>query len=578
MQGVLSAIETRNDDIIKNAELEADKAIQIGHLNFQGDNDRVQAIQKGINDRVQSITEKLYSDPTNARQHMAELKSLQRDVTANKTSGEWYNMEQRKAAYDTWEKDNAKTKIDNPDRYNDLKAVFLKNMEEETGKDSKAIFKGEQIIGDLNLSDPKFQNILNQIQPNGRTLFSPNGRFRSDITEIEKDTVKRAAINLLQSDPNFKGYIRQSQMVGQTGYGEPIENEDGSLNMNNPFAQQVSAAMDIYSHKTDKKDWDDMYKTKQAQGFAASESEKGRAFQREMMKTEEAEPGTVLQLNGRVAQLSDNILDGIVDKTLHPNDSNARGRIAANIDIVNKNLEPGTFKNLMQTSKGRNSLSQLLKIPIPDLLEISKYEEKMNYNLRTPTVPGYTNNNISPELKKQQQKLMKDHKNFWSEFRIDDTSLIAEIVSEDGHKVEMNGVSLGNLATGKNSTGVKILGVPQKTVSKRVPAGHKDGGFANNAGGQITVDKIKGDVESGKRIATLEEAKELGLGYVMEDVSEFDSSQKLLNLKDTQIFESTEMEYKGNYTPKEVKYRTIKIPVQLPKGGIGTAIIKKRIN
>lgn len=247
MQGVLATHEKRTDDLVAQTELLEGAVDSIQHLNFDKENERVQQIQSKYKDAVDGITQKIYDNPLEYRKHLPQIKQLQKEMMNDKTSGEWYNIEQRYGDYQNWLKDNEKLREANPTLFNQLNSHWYNDIVDRGTGDGNARFAGQKIIDkpDLILG---YREHFENIKANATEVS--DGRYKIGNKWVSEDEVANIAWNTLMSDKNYKGYVnQQGNILGERGFFDEQGNSIAAFNLVDGNGQVIT--FDDYQNLSD---------------------------------------------------------------------------------------------------------------------------------------------------------------------------------------------------------------------------------------------------------------------------------------------------------------------------------------
>jgi len=229
MQGVLATHEKRTDDLISQSDLLDGAVDSIQHLNFEAENERVKQLQTKYKESVDGITQKIYENPLEYQKHLPQLKQLQKEMMNDKTSGEWYNIEQRYGDYQNWLKDNEKLRESNPTLFNQLNNHWYSDVVNRGSADSQAKFAGQKIIDKPDLISGYRQHFEN-IKANASEIS--DGKYKIGNKWVSEDEVANIAWNTLLSDKNYKGYVnQQGNILGERGFFDDQGNSINAFNL-----------------------------------------------------------------------------------------------------------------------------------------------------------------------------------------------------------------------------------------------------------------------------------------------------------------------------------------------------------
>ena len=216
MKGFIKTVDDRNDKLIKQSEILEGAVDTIKHLNNKTDNELVKEIQEKYKTKVDDITESIYKDPLNYQDKLQGLKKLKREMVTDKTSGNWYNIEQRYNDYKEWVKDNKNLRESNPTLYNKANQHWLNELADKTEKDPNARFAGQKIIDKPDLIKDYYK-YFNHIKSN--VIQRTDGKYIYKNEVVTENEIARIAWDTLMADKNYKGYINQmGNVFGEKGY------------------------------------------------------------------------------------------------------------------------------------------------------------------------------------------------------------------------------------------------------------------------------------------------------------------------------------------------------------------------
>lgn len=208
MAQTIAAQDQKADEYFATAEALQGASDLISFLDFDKERERVSEIQGKYNTRIDELTGKMNENLLGYNEYMPELKKLQREMTTDKTSGEWFNIEQRRRDVAAWEADesNKKAKADSPGLYNQMRNHFYQGLVERATENSSARFEGQQIVQRPEIIE-KYHKIFNDLKENSRDTL--NGGYIVSGKEVSKERLQQLAWNMLRADPSFADYANQ---------------------------------------------------------------------------------------------------------------------------------------------------------------------------------------------------------------------------------------------------------------------------------------------------------------------------------------------------------------------------------
>ena len=257
MSSVIQANDQRTDNLLSKTEILEGVVDNIQHLNYEGENNRVKKIQDKYRTKIDELTNKVYENPTEYRKNLPAIKKLQRDMLQDKTSGDWYNIEQRHSGYKNWLKENEKLKETNPTLFNQLNNHWFNDVVNKSNNDPNAKFSGQKIIDRPDLSDEKTRKIFENIKANYNEYLTPDGTYKIGDKTLTEEEVAQVAMAELFSDPSYAGYANQmGNLLGQKGFYDengkslPLfiagENGKNRLNFDHAFANDILSVAKTY--------------------------------------------------------------------------------------------------------------------------------------------------------------------------------------------------------------------------------------------------------------------------------------------------------------------------------------------
>lgn len=225
MQGVIETHEGRVDDMIAQSELLDGVVDTIQHLNFDAENKRVSEIRDRYNTTIDEVTSSIYENPLEYQKHLPALKKIQKDLLADKTSGEIFSIEQRYKDFQQWQESNKEIKEKNPGLYNQLSNHWYDDITSRATESGDATFKGQQIIDRPDLIEGYRQHFEN-IKTNATEY--KDGLYKIKNEWLSEEEVADIAWNTLVSDKDYQGYVNQmGKILGLPGYiddkGNPVQ-------------------------------------------------------------------------------------------------------------------------------------------------------------------------------------------------------------------------------------------------------------------------------------------------------------------------------------------------------------------
>ena len=224
--------------------------LEIDHINTTEEKAYVQSITSEINRKIDDLTERTEKDPKNWRKYQAEKTKLQRELERRKKEGDIYRIEENKKLYNKLLEDNK-----------DIDAETLNMFDNYLTNDQ--FRRTTQNLGDRFL-DPELRKLQEapdidsfvgvakkNLMPSGNETVRhdiSSGRFivtdKHGFRELTKDQVVGFAVNAALADPTVIDWMRQQHIL-LTANGRPSDflNEDGSINRNNSFLQQIANAV-----------------------------------------------------------------------------------------------------------------------------------------------------------------------------------------------------------------------------------------------------------------------------------------------------------------------------------------------
>ena len=268
MQNTILAKEQEVDKALAQAELLDGSLDTIQHLNFPAEQQRVEQLQEKYRSSVDSLTEQISANPLEYNKFMPQIRKLQRELSKDRSTGEWSDIEGRRNAYSNWIEENKELKNSNPSLYNKLNQHWYSDIVQRGTQDSSAQFQGTKGIDKPDLVEGyrlHFQNIKENA-----TEFS-DGKYKIGNKWITEEEVSNIAWNTLSSDKNYKGFVNQmGNVLGEEGYNEApfklvgkdgkdisfddyqnLSDEDKAgvskvLNSENPFYSDLSSVSQTY--------------------------------------------------------------------------------------------------------------------------------------------------------------------------------------------------------------------------------------------------------------------------------------------------------------------------------------------
>lgn len=267
---LLAEQEVKNN-FLKEKLLQEAPDININHLNFESENERVKEIQNYYRNGLDDIAKSIYENknPTDITKDLISMKNLQKEMLEDISTGNWYHIEQRYKDYNNWLKNHEKTKETDPNLFNRLNNHWLSTLETEATENPDARFKGQQIV-----ERPEIINSLREEFENVKANVATykNGKYFIKDKEVTENEISEIALHNLLSRPNYQGYVNQmGNILGDSNYdqsffelvnkkGETISYEDFNklnseakkdyikiLNNKNPFYHDLSSVAKTYS-------------------------------------------------------------------------------------------------------------------------------------------------------------------------------------------------------------------------------------------------------------------------------------------------------------------------------------------
>lgn len=214
------------NDYLKSKLLQYAPDVEVQHLGM--DNDKVKELQSRYDNAITDLSKKMYDDPDNSQKYIVELKKLQKDMLQDKTSGDWYNIEQRAAGVQNWLKENEDKKSSIPGVYEALKSHWLNKLAEDVKTNPAAKFEGQRVVSRPDALSKKMLDIYSKMKAS--TTQTTKDGYDITSTGIDPQKLEQLAWNELQSDPEFQAYVHQmGSVLKQPGY------YDDNGNFINPF-------------------------------------------------------------------------------------------------------------------------------------------------------------------------------------------------------------------------------------------------------------------------------------------------------------------------------------------------------
>ena len=215
----LAEQEVKNS-MLKQQLLQETPDVNINHLNFEAENERVKELQDKYMTGVENIAKNIYDGTGDNTKHLVAMKELQREMLQDKSAGDWYKIEQRYKDYSGWLKNHEKIKEKDPGLFNRLNNHWLTTLETEATENPDTRFKGQQIV-----ERPEIVNSLREEFENVKANVATykNGKYFIKDKQITENEMAEIALHNLLSRPNYQGYVNQmGNVLGDSNYNQPF--------------------------------------------------------------------------------------------------------------------------------------------------------------------------------------------------------------------------------------------------------------------------------------------------------------------------------------------------------------------
>jgi len=213
------------NNYLKSKLLQYAPDVEVQHLGL--DNERVKELQNTYDTAITDLTQKMYDNPDNSQKYIMELNKLQKDMLQDKTSGDWYNIEQRATGVQNWLKENEDKKSSMPGVYSALQSHWLNKLAEDVKNNPAAKFEGQRVVSMPTLSKEQLIALSKMPASSSERLV---GNYDVTTSGVSRDRVENTAWGELANNPDMQAYIYQmGHILKQPGY----YNEDGTIM--NPF-------------------------------------------------------------------------------------------------------------------------------------------------------------------------------------------------------------------------------------------------------------------------------------------------------------------------------------------------------
>ena len=260
MDRVMAKKEGEVDVTIAESQNVVNEYSKVKYMPIEAERKRVEDKKNYYDGKATDITNQILDNVLDASSYMPDVNNLKQELTEDLTTGETSKVVGRYNSFQTMLKENEGLKKTDPTTYNQMLSHYYEQFKEGTTASGDYEFTPEKFVGRPDLFKKELTLMMDKIK--ARRSSTKAGHYIYENTEVSESRVRQIALNMVMSDPKYKGYMQQQVMIGQgQGFINGSTEDFMSAETDEERAEMLIKPVVLYDNATQSVISEDKYET-----------------------------------------------------------------------------------------------------------------------------------------------------------------------------------------------------------------------------------------------------------------------------------------------------------------------------